>query len=189
MKACGSPWPILQLWSFLFVSKNGQRAHESLMQDWQRERTDTKTNNNFVERWARNFPFLFKNSPPGILLTVTTPFTFFQAINQSDVIMSFANRGHQEELQWTQLFWFDTNELPDSDDEEILSAELRMYKKAMATGSTPTYFNLKVYQLVEGSTGPSQLLDSQKISYDEEGNISTPLNSQLSSYFICHLNL
>ena len=53
----------------------------------------------------------------------------FQAINESDVIMCFANRGHQEELQWTQLFWFDTSELPDSDDEEILTAELRMFKQ------------------------------------------------------------
>ena len=43
--------------------------------------------------------------------------------------MCFANRGHQEELQWTQLFWFDTSELPDSDDEEILTAELRMFKE------------------------------------------------------------
>ena len=42
--------------------------------------------------------------------------------------MCFANRGHQEELQWTQLFWFDTSELPDSVDTEILMADLRIYK-------------------------------------------------------------
>lgn len=46
------------------------------------------------------------------------------------MIISFANRGHQEDMQWTQLFWFDTNELPDSDEEHILTAELRLYKEA-----------------------------------------------------------
>ena len=81
--------------------------------------------------------------------------------------MSFANRGHQEELQWTQLFWFDTNELPDSDDEDIIASELRMYKEGSNT--TSGSFRLKVFQLVEGSTGPSQLLDSQDIKYEEEG--------------------
>ena len=29
-----------------------------------------------------------------------------KAINESDIIMSFANRGHQEDFQWTQLFWY-----------------------------------------------------------------------------------
>ena len=28
-----------------------------------------------------------------------------KAINESDIIMSFANRGRQEDLQWTKLFW------------------------------------------------------------------------------------
>jgi len=93
-----------------------------------------------------------------------------KVINQSDIIMSFANRGHQEELQWTQLFWFDTNELPDSDDEDVIAAELRMYKQgAKMDSSSETSFNLKVFQLVEGSTGPSQLLDSRQIEFEEEG--------------------
>ena len=37
--------------------------------------------------------------------------------------------------------------------------------------SSETSFNLKVFQLVEGSTGPSQLLDSRQIEFEEEGNM------------------
>lgn len=37
-----------------------------------------------------------------------------RTIDESDIIMSFANHGHQEDLSWTQLFWFDTTELPNS---------------------------------------------------------------------------
>ena len=37
--------------------------------------------------------------------------------------------------------------------------------------SSETSFNLKVFQLVEGSTGPSQLLDSRQIEFEEEGNL------------------
>ena len=33
-----------------------------------------------------------------------------KAINESDIIMSFANRGRQEDLQWTKLFWLDYKE-------------------------------------------------------------------------------
>ncbi len=34
------------------------------------------------------------------------------AIQESDVIISFANRGRQEDMAYTRLFWFDTSELP-----------------------------------------------------------------------------
>ena len=53
---------------------------------------------------------------------------FFQMINTSDIIMSFPNRDLQEESKWTPLFWFDTSELPDSVDTEILMADLRIFK-------------------------------------------------------------
>jgi hypothetical protein len=82
----------------------------------------------FVVVKAKMFLFLFVKAK-------MFPFVLLKAINESDVIMCFANRGHQEELQWTQLFWFDTSELPDSDDEEILTAELRMYKEPVANAN------------------------------------------------------
>jgi len=53
-------------------------------------------------------------------------------INTSDIIMSFANKDLQEESKWTPLFWFDTSELPDSIDTEILTSELRIYKEAVS---------------------------------------------------------
>ena len=43
--------------------------------------------------------------------------------------MELQSSSSKDIFQWTQLFWFDTNELPDTDDEEIISAELRMYKQ------------------------------------------------------------
>ena len=84
--------------------------------------------------------------------------------------MSFANRGQQEELQWTQIYWFDTNELPVEDEEAILSSELRIYKEA-ATDKVggSGLFMMKVFRLVEGSTTNKQLLDSRTLRYSEEG--------------------
>lgn len=73
---------------------------------------------------------LFPISSKRVHAKFTSKLFFFQAINESDTIMSFANRGHQEDMSHVQLFWFDTNELPDSLDEEILEAELRLYKAA-----------------------------------------------------------
>ena len=34
-----------------------------------------------------------------------------QAINESDIIMSFVNYGHQEEFEFTRRFWFDVTEV------------------------------------------------------------------------------
>ncbi len=47
--------------------------------------------------------------------------------------------------------------------------ELRMYKHAVQQSHGETQFDLKVYQLIEGSTGPSQLLDTKRISYSTSG--------------------
>ena len=38
----------------------------------------------------------------------------------------------QGESKWTPLFWFDTSELPDSVDTEVLTSELRIYKEAVS---------------------------------------------------------
>ena len=46
-----------------------------------------------------------------------------------------------------------------------------IFAGAKMDSSSETSFNLKVFQLVEGSTGPSQLLDSRQIEFEEEGNM------------------
>jgi len=108
-----------------------------------------------------------------------------RSINESDIIMSFANHGRQDEdLQWTQLYWFDTSELPrDPHEEAILSAELRLYKK-----SSPVHEKsertavIKVFQLVEGSTGNTNLLDSLSVNYGEAKWISLDVTKALTSW-------
>ncbi len=92
-------------------------------------------------------------------------------IELSDVIMSFPNRGRQESLQWNQIFWFDTNELPSPVDESVLRAELRLFKGKAAEefAHEKAYFVVKCYQLVEGSTGEENLLDSLEVDFRDEG--------------------
>merc|ERR1719394_1347757 len=67
-----------------------------------------------------------------------------KAINESDVIMSFVNYGHQEDLEVTRRFWFDVSEVPLGD--TILTTELRLYKEARKVFWTvsPWVFNRKV---------------------------------------------
>ena len=43
--------------------------------------------------------------------------------------MSFANHGKQEDLKWNMLYWFNSEDLPDSANDELLTAELRIYKE------------------------------------------------------------
>ena len=85
--------------------------------------------------------------------------------------MSFANRGHQEESQWDYKYWFDINEWPRIDEDEILSAELRIYKENTTNkvgGSE--FFKMKIYRrLADGSTNEALLLDSRSLSYSDEG--------------------
>ena len=94
-----------------------------------------------------------------------------KAITDSDIIMSFANRGRlQEDLQWTLLFWFDTTELPPPDTEETLRAELRLYKYAAAAADgEEASFTIKCYQLVEGDAGGAPLLEAQDVRLSDEG--------------------
>nr|XP_040570212.1 protein 60A-like [Lepeophtheirus salmonis]XP_040570214.1 protein 60A-like [Lepeophtheirus salmonis] len=112
-------------------------------------------------------------------------------IHESDVIMSFGNHGRQEDLQWTRLFWFDTNELPrDPNSEAITSSLLRLYKQKGtpptsddAIKSHPKHYGLvKVYQLVEGSTKDANLLDSLLVSYNEQRWISLDVTNALHSW-------
>ena len=103
-------------------------------------------------------------------------FSILQAINDSDVIMSFANHGKQELERdgWTNIYWFDLNNLPDSYEEGILAAELRIYKERAAYEMGGSgLFEMKVYDkdafTMNGTTKLDHLLDSRTLGYADEG--------------------
>ena len=98
-----------------------------------------------------------------------------KAINESDIIMSFVNYGHQEEFEVTRRFWFDVSEVPLGD--TILSTELRLYKEARAGGGR---FKVAVYQLVAGTTGEEEMLDSVVVPRDQEGWIVLDVSAAMS---------
>jgi len=50
-----------------------------------------------------------------------------KSITECDLIMSFANHGPSD-LSYAQTFWFNMKEFPSDADEEIMSAELRLYR-------------------------------------------------------------
>lgn len=80
-----------------------------------------------------------------------------RAINESDIIMSFVNFGRQADMQWTQMFWFDTSSLPGRSGMEVIAAELRLFKQAVP-GELD--FRIKIHRLVESGSG--ELLDEVK---------------------------
>jgi len=98
-----------------------------------------------------------------------------QAINESDIIMSFVNYGHQEELELTRRFWFDVSEVALGD--QILTCELRIYKEARSGSNS---FRVGVYQLVDGTTGEDELLDSVVVTQDQEGWIILDVSSAMA---------
>jgi len=98
-----------------------------------------------------------------------------QAINESDVIMSFVNYGHQEEFELTRRFWFDVSEVLLGD--TILTSELRIYKE---TRKGKANFRVAVYQLVDGTTGEDELLDSVNVALDQEGWIILDVSSAMT---------
>ncbi len=53
-----------------------------------------------------------------------------RTIRRADAIMAFANRGRQHDLQleYARIFWFDTGDLPSTQDERAIRAELRLHK-------------------------------------------------------------
>lgn len=97
-----------------------------------------------------------------------------KAINESDIIMSFVNYGHQEEFEVTRRFWFDVSEVPLGD--TVLTTELRLYKEGRGTGGR---HRVGVYQLVDGSTGEEELLDSVTVALDQEGWVVLDVSSAM----------
>jgi len=98
-----------------------------------------------------------------------------QAINESDIIMSFVNYGHQEELELTRRFWFDVSEVALGD--QILTCELRIYKEGRPGRHS---FRVGVYQLVDGTTGEDELLDDVVVTLDQEGWIILDVSSAMA---------
>lgn len=98
-----------------------------------------------------------------------------QAINESDIIMSFVNYGHQEEFEVTRRFWFDIAEVGLKD--KIPTCELRMFKEAREGGDS---FRVGVYQLVDGTTGEEELLDDVVVTLDQEGWIILDVSAAMA---------
>jgi len=98
-----------------------------------------------------------------------------QAINESDIIMSFVNYGHQEEFELTRRFWFDIAEVGLKD--QILICELRMFKEARPGADS---FRVGVYQLVDGTTGEEELLDDVVVTLDQEGWIILDVSAAMT---------
>lgn len=87
-----------------------------------------------------------------------------KAINESDIIMSFVNYGHQEDYEVTRRYWFDVSEVPIAD--ILLGCELRIYKKKRGGNAA---YKVAVYQLMDGTTDEDDLLDSLVVTLDQEG--------------------
>ena len=98
-----------------------------------------------------------------------------QAINESDIIMSFVNYGHQEEYELTRRFWFDISEVALSD--KILNCELRIFKEERNGANS---FRVAVYQLVDGTTGEDELLDDVIVTQNEEGWIILDVSAAMA---------
>ena len=98
-----------------------------------------------------------------------------KAINDSDIIMSFVNYGHQEELEMTRRYWFDVSEVALND--KILSCELRIFKEARPGVDS---FRVAVYQLVDGSTGEDELLDDVVVTMDQQGWIVLDVSTAMA---------
>jgi len=98
-----------------------------------------------------------------------------QAINESDIIMSFVNYGHQEEFETTRRFWFDISEVALYD--KILSCELRIFKESREGSDS---HRVAVYQLVDGTTGEDELLDDVVVTQDQEGWIILDVSAAMA---------
>ena len=92
--------------------------------------------------------------------------------------MSFANHGNEEMERdgWTNIYWFDLNKLPDSYEEGILAAELRIYKERATNAMGGSgLFAMKVYDkdafTMNGTTKQDHLLDSRTLGYSDEGKL------------------
>ena len=96
-------------------------------------------------------------------------------VQESDVIMSFANHGPTD-LSYVQTFWFNMKEFPSSLEEEIMSAELRIFRgESNQKGS----FNAKLIQLHgQGRHDENDQLDVVTFSESDKGWYCLNLNSK-----------
>nr|CAD7202095.1 unnamed protein product [Timema douglasi] len=91
------------------------------------------------------------------------------AIDESDVIMSFASHSHHSTAvrhERGKRLWFDVSEVPSG--ENIVGAELRLYQIAQILSPLVT-FTVTAYQLISVDQGP------RKLSHvDGERNLTQP---------------
>lgn len=92
--------------------------------------------------------------------------TNIKAIIKSEIIISLANHGAQNDMQWSQIFWFDILRLPDADEANLLLAELRIYKESRDCDRT---FEMKLQYLIEGQNTENQTLDVVRSSCSQQG--------------------
>jgi hypothetical protein len=104
--------------------------------------------------------------------------------------MSFANHGNEEMERdgWTNIYWFDLNKLPDSYEEDILAAELRIYKERATNVMVGSgLFEMKVYDkdafTMNETTKQDHLLDSRTLGYVDEGKSVFDLTKYWSGVF------
>ena len=91
----------------------------------------------------------------------------FQAIIDSDQIMSFANHGSSNDLKYVRNFWFNMENFPGSVDEEILTAELRLYK---GDSTITEDFDVRLIQLHgKGSHGDKDELAVVTFAHNSTG--------------------
>jgi len=101
------------------------------------------------------------------------------AIQESDVIMSFANHGPTD-LSYVQTFWFNMKEFPSSLEEEIMSAELRIFRgESNQKGS----FNAKLIQLHgQGRHDENDQLDVVTFSESDKGWLSMDITKAVKHW-------
>ncbi|XP_063226795.1 protein 60A [Bacillus rossius redtenbacheri] len=122
------------------------------------------------------------------------------AIDESDVIMSFASHSHHAGAarhERGKRLWFDVSEVPAG--ETIVGSELRLYQTASELGADVS-FTLSLYQLTSVSKGQKELqfVDAVNSSCDHEGwlqlNVTGPFTAwvafpetNLGLYLSAHL--
>jgi len=106
------------------------------------------------------------------------------AIIESDMIMSFANHGEQEDLKWNMLYWFNSEDLPDPANDELLTAELRIYKENVTSPDGSPTFQIKLMQptdQLEDSDTP-QILAIQDVPYEDQGWLVLDVTKAVKSW-------
>lgn len=113
-------------------------------------------------------------------------------VNGADVIISFPNQPNKLRRHWSRrelepprhkkqhFFFFDTSEM--TKEEEIIIAEMRIYKKQIAGAG---FYSLKLFKVVqEGKTMSFSLVDAVTTTGDFDGWITFQVTDALESWMV-----